>query len=265
LAYLNLAAAIAGLQPLVTEGDGDNGLDSDFVANDVDYEDVEEGGFSKKRHDREDGERSPSPKKPKGDTADSGKTINGSAEVVMAPTPSPPRLAIVDQALSFFRGASLLASGPISLGSPDVVRALEARVEELETQNAHLSAQLTAKTSEASELRRSKKNSSKKVKELENSVKELGDRVASFEGDVKNYGASSQLCKERDDSKVAYEKLKKEFGDLLVRSTKGIMAWFNQALALVEEKNPGLVLDRNVYNLSTRPATKTPPPVGDGV
>ncbi|MCI54944.1 hypothetical protein A2U01_0076194, partial [Trifolium medium] len=94
------------------------------------------------------------------------------------------------------------------------VRALEARVKELEAENARLNDDLTIKTGEIDGLRRSKKKSSKKVKELEG-------RIVSFEEDIKNYGAPSQLCKERDDSKVALEGLRKEFGELLARSVKG--------------------------------------------
>ncbi|MCI33869.1 hypothetical protein A2U01_0055087, partial [Trifolium medium] len=124
-------------------------------------------------------------------------------------------------------------------------------------------------TGEADELRRSKKKSSKKVKELERSVKELEDRIVSFEEDIKNYGAPSQLCKERDDSSAALEKLRKEFGDLLARSAKGVVAGFNEALALVEERHLELVLDRSVYKISSRgapsSAVKTPPPAGGGV
>ncbi|MCH81635.1 hypothetical protein A2U01_0002426 [Trifolium medium] len=262
LAFLNLEAANAGLQPLVGEDDGDIGLDSDFVVDVEIFEDADDEGVLKKRHDREDGERSPPSKKSKKDVDDSGRTVAESAEIVMASTPSPSHLATVDQTLNFFQGLSSPVSfppdlRPISLGSPAVVWALETRVEKLEAQNTLLSTQLTAKTNEANESRRSKKRSL-------GSVKELAERITSFEDDVKNYGAPFDLCKERNESKAAYEKLRKEFGNLLARSAKGIVAGFNQALELVEEKNPGLVLDRSVYKLSNCPASKTPPPAGGG-
>ncbi|MCI46092.1 hypothetical protein A2U01_0067332, partial [Trifolium medium] len=79
---------------------------------------------------------------------------------------------------------------------------------------------LNTKAEEVSELRSSKKKSSKKVKGLERAVRAaetraanveiLEGRVSSFEEDIRKYGAPSRVCEERD-------QLKKDFGDVVVR------------------------------------------------
>ncbi|MCH80646.1 hypothetical protein A2U01_0001417, partial [Trifolium medium] len=282
LAYWNLMAAKVGFKPIVADGSGDIELNSDFAADASECEGCEGEGGSKKRHNL-------------GSTKVISVRIPSSASPVnvgqflsffQSLTPSvssPVDLTIADRSqrslnslghivYELFESASLLAYGPVALESSNVITAFEARVGELEAENARLNVVLVTKTGEVSELQSFKKKSSKKIKGLEKDVKvaearaanmeALEGRVASFEEDIKKYGAPSQLCEERD-------KLKKDFGDVVVRSVRGITAGFEEALALVEEKNPGLTLDLSVYKMSALgapgSAVKTPSSTGGGV
>ncbi|MCI37179.1 hypothetical protein A2U01_0058403, partial [Trifolium medium] len=114
LAYLNLVAARADFKPIVAEGgEGVVAQDSDFVIDVENHEDLEGESVSKKRHDSEGGERSPSPTKSKGDVVDPGETAVGSTGVVVVQTPpSPSHLTNVDQILSSFRGLSFPIASP---------------------------------------------------------------------------------------------------------------------------------------------------------
>ncbi|MCI50690.1 hypothetical protein A2U01_0071934, partial [Trifolium medium] len=63
IAYLNLLAAKAGLKPFAAEDGEDVGLESNFVADTMDYESAKGDSASRKRPDRDGGEEDPSSKK----------------------------------------------------------------------------------------------------------------------------------------------------------------------------------------------------------
>ncbi|MCI29884.1 hypothetical protein A2U01_0051093, partial [Trifolium medium] len=115
LAYFNLMAAKAGFKPIIADDSGDIELNSGFVADVLDHEGPEGEGGSKKRHNREDGERSPVSKKSKEDTSDPGKIAAGSTGVVSAQAPPPAFPVDVSQILGSFQGLTSSITSPADL------------------------------------------------------------------------------------------------------------------------------------------------------
>ncbi|MCI27731.1 hypothetical protein A2U01_0048931, partial [Trifolium medium] len=146
-------------------------------------------------------------------------------------------------AADFFKGAALLASGPISF---EFVPFTE-RIQELEGEVARLNEVVAT---QRKERENDKKTSRKRIKKLEKSNGELEGCVSSLDKEVATLQASLEQ-KEKD-----LASLNERLQTAVTIARRAIGTGFEEALKQVEKNYPDMVLDRSVYKPLGRSAVK---------